>query len=883
MGARCHLLLTYAVAKELHALFRELFGESSALILWGCAIHDIGKISPGFAAKCPVWLTELKLNQVANEEQWHNESANTGNHGLLTGKFILEEFSVSRYPLNNPLKFTCLVAGHHGTIPSPTSISSARQNAPSTEIFRKLQSECWSEVSELCGLNSKLPPEASSAPDTILFAAAGWVTICDWISSSLPLRKDYRKHPVTLDLATQQASRALSEIGGFSAVSKDQPFSFGQLFGKPNPRPLQQKLHECADAPGLHIVEAVMGEGKTEAALWAAQHLISKNMARGIYFALPTQVTSDRIFSDRMRPFVETAFEFASLQDSLRLIHSSSWLKDTRTSFNAENGSAKENSNTDARSWFDSSKRALLAPFGVGTIDQALIGVLRRKHFFVRLAALAGKVVIIDEVHSYDFYTGTLVSKLIEHLKELGCTVIILSATLTKETRLQLLKSWGAENLAEPENSQNDEPGIRITSIKKQTPPTVTTAPCSENSRRMVSLKLQNLDDQEIIRELVTRAQQGQRVLWIRNTVDRAINAFKECRQTITEDSVSVALIHSRFTATDREENEETSLKLLSPGRTSGKGSILLSTQVAEQSLDLDADFLVTDLAPIDLILQRIGRLWRHGKNTGRPASCQKAETWVIAPDANGLHNPDQDFLDRIKELAIVYDRHTLLRSLETLANRESDDLHLPGDLSRLLEAAYQDREEKHPVWAEARKKRNHEAQRLSALAEDRTRIWAGANSGSDREGQAPTRHIKFPTQSLVLLREPWDGRSPLVFRHGESLDAPQAHDTYAKKREFAKAIARNSLKVARWMLADDAVWFPESLQYGCYEPTAFGWTEISPKGGEILPASCHSPDDGHTPFLRYSKNMGCEIDRKKIPRKSQREPDWLSGESPFF
>ncbi|MEN3752597.1 DEAD/DEAH box helicase [Mangrovibacter sp. SLW1] len=180
--------------------------------------------------------------------------------------------------------------------------------------------------------------------------------------------------------------------------------------------------------PGVYILEAQMGMGKTEAALYAAYQLLSKGKATGIYFALPTQLTSNKIY-DRFNTFLEQIVSAETPKRSL-LLHSNAWLQNSEA---GEEGSP-------GGSWFNQSKRGLLAPFAVGTIDQALMAVMNVKHGFVRAFGLAGKVVILDEVHSYDLYTGTILNELVAFLRQIDCTVIILSATLSQDRREALLQ-----------------------------------------------------------------------------------------------------------------------------------------------------------------------------------------------------------------------------------------------------------------------------------------------------------------------------------------------------------------------------------------------------------------------------------------------------------
>jgi len=153
---------------------------------------------------------------------------------------------------------------------------------------------------------------------------------------------------------------------------------------------------------------------------------LSSGQSSGIYFALPTQLTSNKIF-DRFQDFLGEVLADDCPHRSL-LLHANAWLFETDMGEEGRPGGA----------WFNQSKRGLLAPFAVGTIDQALMAAMNVKHGFVRAFGLAGKIVILDEVHTYDAYTGSLMDALVQLLRQLNCTVIILSATLNQERREQL-------------------------------------------------------------------------------------------------------------------------------------------------------------------------------------------------------------------------------------------------------------------------------------------------------------------------------------------------------------------------------------------------------------------------------------------------------------
>ena len=328
-------------------------------------------------------------------------------------------------------------------------------------------------------------------------------------------------------------------------------------------------------------------------------HLLLSGKAKGIYFALPSQATSNRIHL-RMNDFLR---RIAPEAETSRLIHGNSWLMEDDFGFCPSPTDAKAKAADDARTgrdWFASTKRALLAPFGVGTVDQALLGVVAAKHFFVRHFALAGKIVILDEVHSYDLYTGTLIDKLISTLEALGCTVIVLSATLTGKRLGQIVPLPG-------DASEDKLPYPLITGRKKGQ----TFNPVPAAAPKPQTVKVDFISEKSAAEEAIALARKGGAVLWICNTVDAAQKQYKALTEE-TGKAFPVGLLHSRFSFRRREKLESEWMERFGKTGQKRRGSILVSTQVAEQSVDLDADLMITELAPTDMILQRLGRLWRH-------------------------------------------------------------------------------------------------------------------------------------------------------------------------------------------------------------------------------------------------------------------------------
>ena len=315
-----------------------------------------------------------------------------------------------------------------------------------------------------------------------------------------------------------------------------------------------------------------MGMGKTEAALACAHRLMAEKKANGIYFALPTQVTSNRIHL-RVDSFIKAICEEAQ-STSTRLIHANSWLVDTleQPSIAATaNGEPSDDARA-AHDWLASPKRALLAPFGVGTVDQALLSVVAAKHFFVRRFGLAGKVVIIDEVHSYDFYTGSLIKALCSVLEDLGCTVILLSATLTPVRRDALLGGGLSDvTTAYPLITGRKTCGNFIE-------PRAAKAP----DDKLVHITFKQSEAAK--RQVWEMAKRGVCVLWICDTVAYAQSVYAEFEVlAIQENNPAVlGLLHSRFPFFRREGLEKQWMEDLGKDGNRPNGSILIATHGAE-------------------------------------------------------------------------------------------------------------------------------------------------------------------------------------------------------------------------------------------------------------------------------------------------------------
>ncbi|MCK2126362.1 CRISPR-associated helicase Cas3' [Thauera aromatica] len=548
--------------------------------------------------------------------------------------------------------------------------------------------------------------------------------------------------------------------------------SFEQVFGFA-PRPAQQQLIDVVAGPGVYVLEASMGLGKTEAALYVAYRLLAAGQANGIYFALPTQLTSNKIY-ERFNEFLRGILASECRHRSL-LLHGKAWLLETEMGEEGRPGGA----------WFNYAKRGLLAPFAVGTIDQALMAGMNVKHGFVRAFGLAGKVVILDEVHTYDAYTSTLLTALVELLRELHCTVIILSATLSRERRQQLL---GAD--------VSDEAYPLISAAPRQQAASEWPVPAGD--AHAVNVRL--LDEPHAaLAEALERASRGQQVLWIENTVLEAQERYLDLAARAAELGVACGLLHSRFTAADRQCIEERWVNLFGKNgwqERARQGRILVGTQILEQSLDIDADFLVSRFAPTDMLLQRLGRLWRHaGAPRGAGAHC---EAWILAPELEAaIAAPASAF----GSSAHVYSPYVLCRSLEVWRARES--LCLPQDIRALIEQTYVQRQEEGAMaqWLHELDNGTPRRKGRKALAQ-LARVTLAEDGNTLPESKAQTRYSELESHEVLLLRAaaqlPERKATRLILLDGQQLLLPWQRHKRDKRgwRELSASLMRQTVPV---------------------------------------------------------------------------------------
>jgi CRISPR-associated endonuclease/helicase Cas3 len=821
ISVRDHCLNVGCVAEvlieRLTGKVRDLLPQGAATL---AALHDVGKISAGFQSKCSIYLQDAGLSDRAAAERWADPSFTDRDHAKISQWYIEPH-------LGRAGRWALAVGAHHGTIYTRLDGLFRPKDIPACREWEKEGRDTL--LAEFTARFGALPTTKPQTDNEDLWLLAGLIAVADWMGSN----EDFFPNDRGLgdEACAQRARETLEKMrwGG----GKMRSLSFSALFGDKPPYPLQEAIHEQAQRPGLYIVEGPMGCGKTEAALWAAHRLHEAEENTGLYFALPTQVTSNRIHQ-RVERFLAKALDE---QANFRLAHGASWLSDKQALLlqPADAGDTESSEHVqEGRSWFASAKHALLARYGVGTVDQALQGVVAVKHFFVRRFGLAGKVVVLDEVHSYDVYTGTLITHLIRELLALRCTVIVLSATLTKERRAELIAAAGGD--AEAVRSQ----AYPLLTVARAGEPLIEQA-VEPPAERSLTLRYCHLEPREVLQECLHRAEQGQHVLYLRNTVAEAQDACRMGQSMAREGRVEIGLLHSRFPFFRREELEGEWLERLGTQRAQdGKGSLLVATQVVEQSVDIDLDFIVSDLAPTDMLLQRMGRLWRHPR-MDRCGAVQ--EFWINAPvlptdaEASALKKA-------LGKSGKVYATYVLLRSAEVFASRTS--LVLPTQIREVLEATYgREAEDTEPSsWKELREALQHDLEEQKALADSATKVL-GQQSRKDAEGLL-TRRNGAPTRDVILLSacerkdaDHWQ----LTGLNGETVIASE----FQWRFDVAKLLSRHLVRVPRYQVPRQDM--PPWLKLHTHGLTAFALVQT---GGD-----CVFPDAQEDGALAYCRCLG--------------------------
>lgn len=643
-----------AESKSLEHLARRFDTSASALrrvLVFCVCLHDIGKSSVQFQMKAPQHWPGAEFG--ALPRQALTERA----HGQITDLYLrarwnAEEDCDEPAPLTDLFRQVCgdigrrceallisAIAGHHG-IPTDAQPSMIGPAFISNKPFIAAAKEVVADLADIFAGDRQSLPEP---PDDRSMSALSWflsalIPVSDWIGSNQdwfpPVAPIHDHRAYWRDHAQPKAARAVEASGLLRAeVCPASPartlghLQFAML------SPLQEHAFACdidAEGPHLFLVEDATGAGKTEAAMALTHRLMAAGLGDGFYFALPTMATANAMY-DRLAATYRALFVDGALP-SLSLAHGKAGRKQnflsSLASVRASNGAQESAVGAFCSGWIaDSRRKALLAQAGAGTIDQALMSVLPLRYQSLRVYGLAGKVLVLDEIHSFDPFMLGLTQILIELHAMLGGSVILMSATLPIATRQKLVDAFnrGCNGKASMRVSSNAYPLLTIAAGGRLTETALPLAAAS--ARRVRVQRVGSVGEGEAL--AVDMARQGAAVALIRSTVDAAIDSFDRIRTQ----HAAAQLFHARFLLDDRLTIERDVLARFGKGASSDvarQGHILVATQVVEQSLDLDFDVVITDLAPIDLLIQRAGRLWRH-RREGRPVAAPVLH--VISPE----------------------------------------------------------------------------------------------------------------------------------------------------------------------------------------------------------------------------------------------------------
>lgn len=674
------------------------------------ALHDIGKFTESFQNLRPDLLEQLQ--SMTSNKQYTARHDSLGNLFLRTalkrGEFSFSpEFSFDDWQ-DVILAMVRPFTGHHGVPPRiqgnnnlPLRFSQFFSDNDATAAKQFVEVICLMICSEQGSQPLPAPEVLEAQMKKASWLMAGFVVLCDWIGSNsrwFPLRSE----AMTLDEywqnhAVPHAETALREAGINAGDSVTELSGFSGLFPHiATPTPLQRFVETCSvgSTPQLFILEDVTGSGKTEAALMLASRLMAVGCGDGIFIALPTMATSNAMY-DRLAKMYKRLFSSQS-EPSLVLAHGARHLSEEfMASVVAQciDTADDESASAQCPSWLaDNRKKALLADVGVGTLDQALLAVLPARFQSLRLFGLVRHILIVDEVHAYDPYMNKLLQNLLTFHAALGGSAILLSATLPTHIRRDFITAFanGCGDQRKPELQSRTYPLATAYCKTDSVRETAVNATLQRQCRVTVELIA---DESEVVRQIAEAASHGMCVCWIRNTVHDALTAYDRLSETVP--TGDLLLFHARFAMGDRLEIEGQVTKTFGRQSTAHgrSGKVLVATQVVEQSLDLDFDLLISDLAPMDLLIQRAGRLHRHLRDEhGNPLSegSDRRE-----PPCMIIHGPvPEDTSDggwykaAFPKASFVYPSHGCLwLTAKLLVDKQ--ELKMPDDARELIEAAF--------------------------------------------------------------------------------------------------------------------------------------------------------------------------------------------------
>lgn len=723
------LLHLPVIRKRISRLAGNFFSESAiARLACLAALHDLGKITSGF----------------------QNKVHGTGNsHGhIVPIPGLFAQRNVARLLECMPfllkwdgceggivLEYLCATFSHHG---SPIRVRADERLAGLWPKDR--QAPAWVFVAELaaklrCWFPAAFVADAQrlpTAPEAQHYFA-GLVMLADWLGSDnrfFPVDRETQDSPQKqrhdpMEFSREAAASALQVVGldcsRFRQLAPSlPPFELQFPF---SPNPLQDTVEQLPlpEQGSLTIIEAETGFGKTEAALRYFAKLWFAGLVDGLYLANPLRFAATQLFGRTVR-FVQRTFGdngppvVLAVPGYLRVDDASGVrLPEYQVHWNDSPPPEKT-----TRRWAcEHPKRYLAGTISVGTIDQALLASLRTPHAHMRATALSRSLLVIDEVHASDSYMTALSCHVVKNFRRWGGHVLLLSATLEGSTRQRYLQAMGASVSSPDLETCLAVPYPAVSTVERIFP--VEDDRLLERRKPPVRVRLSPIIDlpdavARLARDAITT---GGRVLVLRNSIRAAVDTLVALEGLLGKTDSRlfrvagvVAPHHSRFAPVDRENLDAEVERLF--GKTGvSKTGVLVSTQTLEQSLDVDFDVLITDLCPMDVLLQRIGREHRHrARDPHRAMAWAAPVCFVLVPNnfsGDSLRQARRHQFGRERayiNLPALMAAWELLRRLE----QENAPLDIPGQSRTYIETTL------HPDALEDVARRHDMQQELDAV-----------------------------------------------------------------------------------------------------------------------------------------------------------------------
>jgi CRISPR-associated endonuclease/helicase Cas3 len=699
MGISHHVFNDYLSPHTRNMIDEAFLGHGEQVMAFLAGVHDVGKCTPAFEKQ----IMDSEYGFLIDNLSRHGFDIPKG---IIKSSYLRHEtsgfFALRKWLMAHGFIKGCadslaiIVGGHHGKYHEADVY-----NAVGRKLPKYFGSGAWddernaiiADIARLSGFDGIMHELESmdALPMPLQSMITGCVVMSDWIASStwmFPLLP----HGTYNGDQRMRTEKGWSRAGLGSAWSVSPPEDTDDMLhdefdipSSASPNAMQEAAVSMASrshGPSMMIIESPMGSGKTEAALMCAHQLAYRNGHGGMAFSLPTQATANGILPRVMKWIPRTT----GGRESLELIHGRAALNEDFANLRGAN--IYDDSTLVVNRWFDGSRRGVLANFVVCTIDQVLMLALKSKHFDLRHLGLANKVVIVDEVHAADDYMMVYLDRALEWLAALGSSVILLSATLPSQRRREMVRSFsnGLRLIDDGEEAIAPDAYPLITCVSSvgtefSTPHIV---------QDTVEVRLGHLaDDEDVLSCLRSSLCDGGCACVIKNTVNGAQSMYETIRGSGIVNDDEIMIVHSRFNGHDRSMWERSLLRMFGKNKDNRPHRfIVVGTQVLEQSLDIDFDVMITDIAPMDLLLQRSGRLHRHrGTDAIRPRRLSIPQLFITGY----AENHDGITFDNGSLYVYGFGQHKntskLLRTVALLKDRAT--VSIPDSIHPLVESAY--------------------------------------------------------------------------------------------------------------------------------------------------------------------------------------------------